>query len=214
MYFKWIVMFFAELLMFIDFPTKRTRSKKYGKPHIPWGCFFLLHHLIELPNWVLSMVICVWHIEPPTAPVPALAHVAGLKNFITKPHSHKSTGGQFGGIKPKILRFFVDNGGISTFCLSSILKKNSKEFWCWICCSAWKPFTVEMFFSTKSGVPKHDWSCCGCTWDIDKTAVFALLGFFLKSQFLPLHHPSTSIINHHHSPEKSVFNPSYPSYFI
>ena len=36
-------------------------------------------------------------------------------------------------------RFFVDNGAISTFCLSSILKKNSKDFWCWICSSVWKP---------------------------------------------------------------------------
>ena len=143
MYFKWIVMFFAELLMFTDFQTKKiTRSKKYGKPHIPLRVWNPLHHLLELPNWVLSMVICVWHIEPPTAPVPALAHVEGLKNFITKLHSHKTTGGQFGGIKPKIQDFLLTTGGFQPSVFHLLKKKQQRLL------------VLELFFSLEA---VHSW---------------------------------------------------------
>ena len=154
MYFKWIVMFFAELLMFTDFQTKKiTRSKKYGKPHIPLRVWNPLHHLLELPNWVLSMVICVWHIEPPTAPVPALAHVEGLKNFITKLHSHKTTGGQFGGIKPKIQDFLLTTGGFQPSVFHLFKKKTAKTFGVGVVFQFGSRSQLRCFFSQNLGFP-------------------------------------------------------------
>ena len=110
------------------FSNKKNKIQKVRQTPHPLRVWNPLHHLIELPNWVLSMVICVWHIEPPTAPVPALAHVEGLQNFITKPILTKQLAASLEVSNQKFKIFCWQRGDFNLLSFIYILKKTAKTF--------------------------------------------------------------------------------------